>query len=176
MPGTRLLNASWLLCAIAIVLAGCSTSNDQSETTPAPESAEFVGTPAERLSAMKNCLERRGWSVQLGDQGGISIDLGGRTSDEYYEDQAECSDEIGSPPMSSLSESELRDRYEWRVEQYECLVENDLAAEERMSFETFVDGYGRTGRATWDPIAPLVEDPEAVDQANTLCPYSTSEW
>jgi len=164
--------------ASLLLLTGCGSEEGSPEqpTATSTSTHEFSGSPAEYNDAMITCLRQLGWQVNETDDGGYGVALNGASDDEYFADQRECRDEVGAEPMADLSQEELRSRYDWRREQYECLIDNGFDVGDPMSYETFVDNYQRTGRAHWDPISMLADNGQAVQNATELCPYSNDEW
>lgn len=164
------------VCVGAALLTGCGSGPTGDTTTAVTGPDEFVGSPAEYAAAQRSCMQDRGWEITNSEDASFTIELSGRSDDEYFDDLEACRAEVGAEPTSDLSEQDLRARYSWRRDQYDCLASEGFAVGAPKSFESFVDGYERTGTPSWDPIADFAEDGEAVARANIVCPYSTSEW
>lgn len=159
-----------------VVMTGCtSESVPHDSAEPSPTVHEFVGSPSEYTDALMDCMRGRGWQVTE-TEGGFGAGVDRSNEDKFIADMNACRDAIGAEPMADLSTEQLRSRYEWRRAQYDCLVDHGFATGAPLSFQSFVDRYERTGRAYWDPIAPLAEDGQDVQRANRECPYSTDEW
>lgn len=59
--------------------------------------------------------------------------------------------------MSGLTQEDLRGRYDARVDQFACLVDEQLISGEPISFDQFVDDYERSGQVTlWEPTEGAV--------------------
>lgn len=149
------------LCVLGVAaVTACSSGPaavvESSEPTAAAAAAEFEGLPSEWVELQRGCLESAG--VQTGDEPsgdptGFTVDTSTMAYEEYERVREECLAEVGQPPMSNLSEDELQQRYDARVEQWDCLVAAGLQSGSAVSFETFVSDYERSGQLRfWEPL------------------------
>lgn len=167
-----------IMCAFTLTACsgGEAPETISEDASPSPAVAvEFVGTPADFMRAMKQCMERKGWETTDGTTGTTGYLVGNRTGEELISDSSDCNLELGPPPMTDVTDQELQERYNWRQEQYACLVEKGYEVGEEMSFNTFADNYLRIGYTEWDPISVIVHPP-TITAAVADCPYSTNEW
>lgn len=149
---------------------------------PTTELNIFEGTPLEFVVLVRGCLEDRG-IVTEDDPGGNKTvylsDNTGMDADAAMAVQEECYAQIGLPKMAGLSDVELRDRYQARVDEWECLADNGLVSGDAPAFDVFVDKYQRTGqKELWEPtfeVAPEVVAGMAVGPSD-LCPKSGEVW
>lgn len=116
------------------------------------------------MALKRACLEEKGLQTKdlpPGDpeQGqGFMVLTAGMTLEERNAIDEECKAEIGTPRMQGLSETQLRERYDARAEQWTCLVGKGLVTGDPQSYETFVDQYERSGqKALWEPTEGAAE-------------------
>ena len=182
----RLMRApasAFLLAVGLVLLAACSAPAPDGAVEPSGTGV-FEGTPEEYNLLYRACLEERGIAtadLPPGDEEpGFLIGTEGVTAEQREEARAECRDEVGEPKMENLSEGELRERYDARLEQYECLTANGLVSGDPPTFEVFVSDYERSGqRLLWEPAAgvPLIERDDGTMQGPTqVCPRSGQAW
>ena len=81
--------------------------------------------------------------------------------------------------MLGLTGEELQERYEVRMSQWDCLVEQSLVEGEAPAFEVFVDRYQRSGqKELWEPTFQMLMGGAEVPSSNPseVCPSSTDVW
>lgn len=146
-----------LLVALPITLLGsaCTQAGEQSQEEAIPITTYFQGSPEEYTTLFRSCLEEHGVETfDIGDKDGFAVISS--ESDAYTEADAMCTEELGEPQMKDLPEDELRVRYEARVEQWECLVDEGFAEGEPISFDVFVEDYNRSSQLRlWEPTEGL---------------------
>lgn len=189
-----------LASAFALVTAGCASdaqpagsgdaptnATETASTAPpagtstAPETVGyFEGTVEEHAALVLGCLKDGGWTVTLEPDGvTLGIDNTGRTDEEVIEAQQACYDQVGRIQMQGLSEEQLRERYDGRVEQFECLVENGMLEGDPKSFEVFVEDWERSGQERlWSPAldVPMELAQQGRQGPSQLCPIGGSGW
>lgn len=166
------------------VIVGCTASTQtapgQQGQSAEPTNAEliFEGTPAEYTTLLRACLEDGGLTTAddlTGDKTGFMIQAGDDEERRVIVDG--CKVELGEPKMSGLSEAELRERYDARVEQHACLVDEGLVDGAPVSFETFVDDYERSGqKVLWEPTLTASDAPDGSGGASVVCPRDPGVW
>lgn len=146
------------LLPFALLLSACSGTDPEGASSPS--SGEFFsGSPEERVVLLRACFEENG--VETSQPPGMAADgfayaVGSVSPEELERIRTLCDEEIGEPQISGLSDDELQLRYDGRVEQWECLVENEFTTGEPISFETFVEDYRRSGeQRLWEPTEGL---------------------
>lgn len=200
-PGvTRLTGV--ILCA-ALGLAACSTGEQPSNDTVGSAQAgpgdtteeaggskpdvvqansqgwasetKFTGTPEEHSLAMRSCMGELGFEVATAadDPGRLDINMTGHSDDDVAEALDGCAREVGEP-SAYLTMAELQARYDWRAEQFDCLVSEGFVSGTVKSFDSFVADYKRTGFADWSPLEGL-QGSGNVKPALEACPAS-DEW
>lgn len=161
---------------VALGLVGCSQSEGSPDAT-VNESAEvpiFTGTLSEYTELMRTCFEEQGIET-FGDDasgnGSFSVDA----SVDVAEIQEICDAQVGVPAVEDLSEDVLQERYEARVEQWECLVDEGLVTGDPITYETFVDDYNRSDPPQlWEPTFSYEPDDSAGPVSpSDLCPRDT---
>lgn len=184
--------------ALLLAAAGCSDSGqessssstvqrdkiaEQSSETVAPEqdavqandqfwvsSTKFTGTIEEYTVALQACMRDKGFETVPGEEPGqLDIGMVGHSDDDAFNAMENCRADVGEP-NAHLTREELRDRYEWRVRQFECLVEEGFVTGSAKSFESFVADYQRTGLAEWDPIGSVVDGHTQLTEMLQVCP------
>ena len=155
------------LVAVALFSATVGCSSESAEQSD-DEAGVFTGTPDEYTELMMGCLEEHGIATQDEGANGFSFE----SSDEALEISQMCRESIGEPKIVGLSEDELRERYDARVEQWECLVDNELLSGNPITFETFVDEYERSGQTRlWEPTSEVHIDSSGPPvNPSGLCP------
>lgn len=167
-------------------MAGCSivAPTDASES-PSSDTKVFEGTPEEYMVLKRACLEDMGVKtadLPPGDPeagAGFLVDNRGHTREELESADEKCTSQIGEPKMSNLSDSELRERYDARIIQYECLIDNGLVSGYPPSFDVFVSNYERSGeKLLWEPTegATTTERDGKPMGPTDVCPRSTKTW
>lgn len=135
-----------LVSVVALSLAGCSQTH---EDVPDGNDPVFTGTPSEYHALIRACFEENGIET-FGDPDSVGFAVDGTVDRTEVEEL--CLEQIGRPALEDLSEEELNDRYQSRVEQWECLADNGLVVGEPITFETFVDDYRRSDPPQlWEP-------------------------
>lgn len=169
---------------VALVLAGTVAACAGDEPTvptesvdPVDEGRVFEGTPEEYTLLVRACLEEHGIQTRdltdSNDQTGYSVSTVDHTPEQLAEVSDGCRAEIGEPQTSGLTEAQLQERYDARLEQWQCLVGHGLVAGEPVTFETFVDDYRRSGeQSLWEPTAEsaLVDANGQPVSPSDLCP------
>lgn len=167
-----------LLAAVTVLaLSGCSDADDPDSSDVSETSSEFfVGTPEEYTVLVRTCLDEKGFLTADNPGGapdGFAVAVGDHAEGEVTRASEECRAELGEPQMSGLPEDELRTRYDARVAQWECLVENDLVSGDPISFEVFVEDYNRSGQESlWEPTesAQTIEFNGIPRSPTDVCP------
>lgn len=170
-----------LVLSLLVTLVGCTgAAPSPPPTNEGPKI--FHGTPAEWSLLFRSCLEDNGLTtadLPDGDASGFMLSNDGVTEERRTEVTTKCHSEIGDPQMEGLSDDELHRRYESRLDQFQCLLENDLISGSPMSFEKFVDEYNRSGqKQLWSPDqdASTVERDGILYGPTDICPRDTSTW
>lgn len=170
-----------LVISVLMALVGCTSTAPS--PSPTNERAKiFQGTPAEWSLLFRSCLEDNGLTTADlldGDASGFMLSNDGVTEERRTEVTTKCRSEIGEPQMEGLSNDELHRRYESRLDQFQCLLKNDLISGSPMSFEKFVDEYNRSGqKQLWSPDqdASTVERDGILYGPTDICPRDTSTW
>lgn len=166
---------------VALSLTGCAAANSAGDTVRARHDTNdvsikvFEGTPQERVTLVRACLDEAGLRTlddSMGDPLGYGYSTKGRDPADLAEIRDRCDAEVGVPKMADLTEAELRHRYEARVEQNRCLVEHGYEVHQTPTFDRFVDDYDRSGqKLMWEPAA--LPDPRPGDNPTLDCPRST---
>lgn len=147
-----------LALPLVLLLSSCEGSSPEDATSASPGEF-FSGSPEERVVLLRACFEENG--VETSQPPGMASDgfayaVGSVSPDELERIKKLCDEEIGEPQISGLSDGELQSRYDGRVEQWECLVENEFTTGEPISFESFVEDYRRSGeQRLWEPTEGL---------------------
>ena len=164
------------LLGLGALLTGCgSPTGPEHDPLPSgPTTAYFDGTPEEYTTLLRACLAEAGIETVDGTTAdGYLVSTEVANSKEYTDASEACSTELGEIQVEGLSENQLRQRYDARAAQFECLVENALISGEPMSFEVFVDGYNRSGqRDLWEPTQGASSLPG--QGPSEVCPRTTS--
>lgn len=172
----------WYLLASTALLAftACALPPSEQEVERSGDRNEFAGTPDEYTELWRGCVEDKGLVTR--DEDGIGNfsaghpDLSHKEVDQIVRD---CSEALGRQPMTDLSDEELRRRYEARVEQHGCLIDEGLVSGgDSPSFEVFVDQYQRSGQTSlWEPASEAVHqiDGRPVSPSD-LCPRPGQIW
>lgn len=152
-------------------------SDASASGSPAAAGQVFEGTPEEYAALTRACLEDRGLRTiddPMGDEKGFGVDMSGLSAAEVEEAFDSCEQQVGIPKMVDLSQSELQERYDARVEQHSCLVREGYQVDPAPSFDTFVDEYQRSGQQSmWEPAA--LPNPQPGDNPTTDCPR-VGQW
>ncbi|MGC5616964.1 hypothetical protein [Georgenia sp. Z1491] len=129
-----------------------------SEAPPHSEPDTFHGTPSERTAAMATCMEDLGYLITPEDDG-FEIEPQGHSGDDVGDDYAACSAQVGRVHATSFSDAQIRESYDRRVDEHDCLVANGWAIGDPPAWETFRDGW-RVQGSTWEPVhdAQVAED------------------
>lgn len=179
-PTSRLTVGAFVALVLAVAVTACT--NDEASlqavsADPADEDNLFEGTPEEYSLLLRACLKESGIQTEdltdSNDQSGFSVSNVDHTPEQVAEVSERCRAEIGEPQTSGLSEAQLRQRYDARVDQWQCLTGHGLVAGEPITFETFVDDYRRSGEQTlWEPTAEsaLVDANGRPVSPSDLCP------
>lgn len=181
----------WSVACAALIVGsplfavGCAADDPEpSESLSASPSEPriFDGTIEEYVTLERACLEEKGIkTMDLSPDDpewgqGYGVVPEGTTFEEREVSYDECEAEIGTPRMQNLSDTQLRERYDSRVEQWTCLVSKELVTGDPLSYETFVDKYERSGQKTlWEPTetaADVTKDGRDV-AATDECPRGT---
>lgn len=86
-------------------------------------------------------------------------------------------DEFGHPQIEGLTDSQLQQRYEGRIEQFNCLVEKGALDGEPTSFEVFIEEDRRSGdRSLWSPARDVDMGIAAQMCPSDECPLGGSGW
>lgn len=138
-------------------------------------SEKFTGTQDEYSLTMKSCMGKFGFEVSTAadDPGRLDISMTGHSDDEVAAALEGCAKEVGEP-SAYLTMAELQARYDWRAEQFDCLVSEGFVSGNVKSFDAFVADYKRTGFADWSPLVGLQET-GSLKPALQACPAS-DEW
>lgn len=152
--------------------------------TAAP-SATFEGTPDEYTVLLRGCLEDHGVATanDLKHPNNTTTFVipknGGMTDDERNAVITTCRDELGTTPMKGLPADELQARYEVRVDQWSCLLDEGLVSGPPISFDLFISDYERSGQRTlWEPtdgLQPVVKDGTYLGPSD-VCPRAGTAW
>lgn len=136
---------------------------------------KFTGTQEEHSLAMKSCMGALGFEVSTAadDPGRLDISMTGHSDDEVAAALDGCAREVGEP-SAYLTMAELQARYDWRAEQFDCLVAEGFVSGTVKSFDSFVADYKRTGFADWSPLVEL-QGKGNLKPALEACPAS-DEW
>lgn len=173
--------------AVALMCASCSglggevgqPSASETAASPPPTSSGkvFEGTPEERATLVRACLEDQGLGTiddPMGEAVGFGVDTSGLSPDEVDEAFSTCDAQVGEPKLADLSENELQERYDARVDQHACLVSAGYQVDPVPSFDTFVDEYERSGQQEmWEPAA--LPNPQPGDNPTVDCPR-VGQW
>lgn len=160
---------------MALGATGCSqieASPDDREVA-SDEVPVFTGTVSEYSALVRACLEEHGIETADDEQlgaGGFTVEW----SEDNTEIRKTCEAQVGDPyGLEDLSEDVLRERYEARVEQWECLVDAGLVTGDPMTFETFLDDYRRSVPTTlWEPTFAVTQVDGNVSPS-VMCPRDT---
>lgn len=107
------------------------------------------------------------------DQTGYAISNEAHSIEQIHEVMEICTEKIGEPQVQRLSETQLRERYDARVEQWQCFAERALVEGDPITFDTFVDEYRRSGELIlWEPAAhsALTDSQGRPVSPSDLCP------
>ncbi len=170
------------IVGLFLALAGCSAggSSALSSGSAGPPSTAaavhyFDGTPEEMTALFRACLADAGFETRdIGEADGFAIDTAVGQSQAYQDASSRCAAEIGQVKIAGLSQDELRERYEARTAQFDCLVAKGLLSGAPISFEVFVEDYNRSGqKVLWEPT----KDARGVQGAgpSQVCPR-TQSW
>lgn len=136
------------------------------------------GGPMGHASDLAECLDDLGIEAIVMDDASLHISV-----PDWYEggprDAAlECTEIIGDVPWSNLSENEIQVRYDWRIEQDQCVREIGIDMPPPPSFDTFRAGVAERGDTPWDVLSVASEnaDQETMSRAVSECPYSVEQW
>lgn len=133
----------------------------------------FTGTQEEYVTALQACMGDKGFETVPGEEPGqLDIGMEGHSDDQVQEAMETCKKGIGEP-NANLTRTDLQDRYDWRLDQFNCLVKAGYVTGSPKSFESFVADYQRTGFAEWDPLV-LVGDDDRTNEALHACPRADS--
>lgn len=134
---------------------------------------KFRGTQEEYLQAVQSCLGENGFAAEVSTEepGRLDIAMKGHSDEDLRKVMDACHSSIGEP-NAYLTMTELQARYDWRVEQFDCLVEAGYITGTAKSFESFVADYQRTGFAEWDPMQGVAGGFEDTKDALRECPRS----
>lgn len=154
-----------LMIASSLVVNGCSRDDPAAAEPRSPSGPRvFDGTIEEYTALERACYDEKGLATEDLPSGdpehgqGFTYSNAGRTFEEIEAIDEECKAEIGVPRMQGLSQAQLRERYDARVEQWTCLVGKGLVTGDPLSFETFVDKYERSGqKVLWEPTEGAAE-------------------
>ncbi|MBX3104409.1 MAG: hypothetical protein KF867_05475 [Cryobacterium sp.] len=169
---------------VGVILTGC-TSSPPPKAVPSATPAVFDGTPREYSVLWRACLDDLGFvttDLSPSDPGygiGFGVSIEGHTDEELDTANKRCRAELGEPKMQDLSDSELRERYETRLQQFECLLDNGMIEGDPPTFETFVSDYNRSGqKELWQPAlhATSIERDGVMYGASDICPESADVW
>lgn len=173
----RLLLAGFSVGLLTTSIVACSTADQEEAQDPITSGEEvvFTGTPDEYFELMRSCFEDNGIET-VDSTSGSGTEFGYPATEEADTAEELCSSTIGEPQMQGLSEEQLRERYEGRLDQWECLAAEGLLSGEPMSYETFVDEYRRSGETEmWLPFLEVNEDAGEGDFIDTsgICVLET---
>ena len=95
-------------------------------------------------------------------------------TEDFLPIQEECLSRIPRMPESDeIPEAQLRRMHAWRVEQYECLVDNGYLSGRPLDFNEYLDHRAETN-SDWSAINEL--DQADMLAAQNACPEATHEW
>ena len=157
----------------AFLCAACSTGNNSTTPTPSQTNQYFSGTPEEYWAAMISCYRQHGIEAEPNGDGGIRT-FSNLAPDEYNKISLSCRDPLGEPlPEEMLNESQYRERYQWRADQYRCLVDHGYLTGEPMSFDQYRALTYKTTES-WRPLSLV--DKSVYSQSAKACPDSEKAW
>ncbi len=161
-----------LTVLLPLSLAFTACSQEAEETSSKQVEEYFTGSPDEFWQLMIACYDEHGIeSEQQGNSLGVSSTL---DTEDFLPIQEECLSRI--PPMpetEQLPEDQLRRMHSWRVEQYECMVENGYLTGQPLSFEEFMNRV-EEDNSLWSGLNEL--DSADIPAAQTTCPAPLDEW
>lgn len=161
-------------CA-GVLLSGCATDRPSVSSTPtlmpAASTPVYAGPPDEYFPRLAACLREAGWDVVVDPAGGMRLDsLTVEQRPAFQAAKAACQQDIGlPPPPRPLSESEIRDRYQYLLQARQCLMELGYTISEPPSVDAFIESWA-TG--PWSPYSDVVDvaNREQLAEANEKCP------
>lgn len=153
-----------LVPAVVLLLLGCGSMPSESVSKDAVTRA---AESSERTGALADCLQARGWPVNV-DEGGtrVSFSLPLEQEDQYDADVSACSDELGFDTNNPVSNEQLEVLYAELNEMAECLEAEGYPISEAPSLQTFIDMTN-----SLEPWGPWMDIPPAqVSDAMDKCP------
>lgn len=141
-----------LIAGMALFYAGCASNSGDSQNTP-----ETYVSEAEWYSVMVDCMQDRGWPVELDDDGGFGMSVPEDQSALYDEAVEECTAEVGVE-VAPLSETELRDIYDGHLEVVSCLEEIGIL----VTAPSWSEFQSTTGENGWHPYNDLSDSEFSV--------------
>lgn len=160
-----------LAASILILVPACGAPTP---TTPGSSEPAATWTAEEYVAAVVRCLREAGWEVQI-DGSGDSFSAPSLTDAQrpaFIDAKAACDETVGlPPPPESLSESQIRQRYQFLLDARTCLIGLGYAISEPPSEDAFVESWS-TG--PWSPHNEIVDivSQQEWDEVNTECPQS----
>jgi hypothetical protein len=154
-----------VLIVLGITASGLLSACNLNREPHAETAMTKYPTQYDLASARADCLNEKGWDVELSENGEISISLPEAQTRLYREDDTQCLKDVGIDENRSLTEKEWDDTYDAYLAGAECLIEAGWPITSPPSVEVFRGTYDT------DPWLPWVEVPE--DQMATAfrkCP------
>ncbi|MFV0307950.1 MAG: hypothetical protein ACK5OX_09430 [Desertimonas sp.] len=149
------------LVAGLVVVAGCADH----QSGPTGDSLDQPPPTAELewAQGMRRCMAERGWSLEIMEDGGVTIDYPPGQEERGRADMRECGESV-TPPIVALNDDELSDYYDALTGQIDCLRDAGFAYTELPSRERFVASGG-----AWSQFGGY-PGPDEVNQARRACP------
>lgn len=124
----------------------------------APPPHTFPGDHAAYVTAMTECMSKRGWHIRLSDTGIIAPPgLPARRAEQFNADAAACLGKVGLYSIANASDADITEAYRRLHRQWICLRDQDLPVKPFPTLKTVLAGFHRTHRLALDPLAGLAD-------------------
>jgi len=131
------LTLTSLMGAGVLLLSGTALTACTSAPTPTPTVQHLTGQAAGEFVA--ECLKEKGWSADVGLDGGVSVSVPASQESQYEEASAACWSQIAAPSFDEMSPGELRDAFNVLLARRECMAGLGIDMPRPPTFATWVD-------------------------------------
>lgn len=173
MPGARVVVVvvgALAVASLALIVSGCAAP-----TSPSPSESKVPAASGAWSDNMTDCLEEKGWEVDVLADGGISSQIPDGQEEIYRSDLSTCRAKYGYDVDPVYTDDEARDIYAQVLNVAECLREKGFDPGEAPSEQTFVEQL-QTGPGGWDPYIDLYPQVMDTDEYMTVVKDCPRTW
>ncbi|MEP6478085.1 MAG: hypothetical protein ABJB03_01735 [Rhodoglobus sp.] len=156
--------------AVALVagtgLAGCTPSPGPAGA-PGLQTHESLKDAAETVAA---CMEDRGWTVTVSDDGGVSGQAPNGQESAYEKDSEACWALINIRSFDQFTDAEKKELFSLQLNSYKCLAGLGVDLKPAPTFQVYLDEGGE-----WSAYAAMAPDYLGAnfEKISKACPQVT---